>query len=96
MFVALTVLAWLALFVWVDALEVGVIAALLSFIGFCIVFLTARHFALSYDWGLGAAAAVVSPLIGALVAQAWTSFFPPTPCAGDDCVKVIVRMAAES
>lgn len=94
-FVSLTMLAWFALFASVNAFDIGLVAALLSFIGFCIAFLTARKLGWSIDWAIGAVGAIITPLLGALVAEAWISLFPAPPCVGDDCVSVTIKIPAQ-
>ena len=42
-------LAWAALFFWVGAYEIGMIAGLLSFIGLGGTFLLARHFSVKRE-----------------------------------------------
>ena len=91
----LTVLAWLILFAWVGAFQIGMVAALLSFIGLCLAFLIAQRFNILGAWGYSIAGALLAPILAALVAEAWISVFPPPPCTGDDCVKVTVRIAGE-
>ena len=94
--VALTMVSWFVLFASVNAFDLGLVAALLSFIGFCIAFLAAREFGWSADWALGEVGAVLAPLLGALVAAAWVNLFPPPPCVGEDCVRVTIKVPAQS
>ena len=91
----LIVLAWLCLFAWVRAYQIGIVAALLSFIGLCVPFLIARRFSISGPWGYSIAGALLTPILAALVAQAWVAIVPPPPGTGDDCVKLIGNITDE-
>ena len=87
--------AWLSLFFWVGAYEIGIVAGLISVIGICGVFLISLRFNLKSTWILPAFAAIVSPIAVVGVVSAWESVFPPQPCFGDDCPQVIVQLAPD-
>ena len=89
-------LAWLALFFWVDAFEIGIAAGLVSFIGFFAEFLLVRRFDLRWEWGIASAAAVLAPIVVMLALAGWAAIFPPEPCVGDDCVTITVTLPSES
>jgi hypothetical protein len=85
-------LAWFALFFWVGAYEIGMIAGLLSSIGLSATFLLARHFELKRERILSALGAVMVPFAAAAVLAGWEAMFPPRPCSGDDCPTIVIQI----